>query len=448
MSWKTVKIGSFLKERTGRYKPTQANAMGLKRVEKIDFSGTYHLVDKPTNTDMILVRKGDLLISGINAEKGAVTIYRDEEDALATIHYSSYEFDETKIYIDYFKWFLISNAFKNLLRASSGNGIKTELKAKHLLPLEVNLPPLVEQMEIVESINSRQVKLKTIGTEVNQQQIYLQLLRQTILHKAVQGKLTKQNLTDEPATELLKHLKAEKEKLIKAGKLNKEKELRPILEDEIPFVLPEGYSDDIVIVCSTDQAKEIESFITITLEESKVQISTNKTETFVFKKLAFGKQEPRLTSVKITTDGEKVAAPFNYLGFEFNGQKALIKSANLAKFYRRMISSVKRKAKRAKKLAERTPGEKPRIYRRQLYKLYTSRPLHNVKVRKRWKKIVKIETGEFRLVTGVKEKDFRSNYLSYVRRASEIMNEPAIENQIRKHKTIFNQAIFRHLKKD
>jgi type I restriction enzyme, S subunit len=196
MSWKTVKIGSFLKERTGRYKPTQANAMGLKRVEKIDFSGTYHLVDKPTNTDMILVRKGDLLISGINAEKGAVTIYRDEEDALATIHYSSYEFDETKIYIDYFKWFLISNAFKNLLRASAGSGIKTELKSKHLLPLEVNLPPLVEQIEIVESINSRQARLKTIDTEVNQQQTYLQLLRQTIMQEAVEGRLNECDLSN------------------------------------------------------------------------------------------------------------------------------------------------------------------------------------------------------------------------------------------------------------
>ncbi len=241
MSWKTVIIGSFLKERVGRYKPSQANVMGLRRVEKIDFSGTYHLVDKQTNTDMILLKKGDLLISGINAEKGAVTIYRDEEDALATIHYSSYEFDEKKIYIDYFKWFLISDAFKNLLRASAGNGIKTELKSKHLLPLKVTLPPLVEQTKIVEKINSRQAKLKTIETEVDQQQTYLQLLRQTILQEAVQGKLTKQDPTDEPATELLKRIKAEKEKLIKAGKLNKEKELRPILEDEIPFGLPDGW---------------------------------------------------------------------------------------------------------------------------------------------------------------------------------------------------------------
>jgi type I restriction enzyme, S subunit len=78
--------------------------------------------------------------------------------------------------------------------------------------------------------------------ELDQQQTYVQLLRQTILQEAVKGKLTKQDPTDEPATELLKRIKAEKEKLIKAGKLKKEKELPPITEDEISFELPEGWA--------------------------------------------------------------------------------------------------------------------------------------------------------------------------------------------------------------
>ena len=61
------------------------------------------------------------------------------------------------------------------------------------------------------------------------------------MQEAVQGKLTKQDTTDEPASELLKLIKAEKQKLIKAGKLKKEKELPPITEDEIPFELPKGW---------------------------------------------------------------------------------------------------------------------------------------------------------------------------------------------------------------
>ena len=61
------------------------------------------------------------------------------------------------------------------------------------------------------------------------------------MQEAVQGKLTKQNPTDEPATELLKRIKAEKEKRVKAGKLKKEKELALITEDEILFQLPKGW---------------------------------------------------------------------------------------------------------------------------------------------------------------------------------------------------------------
>jgi type I restriction enzyme, S subunit len=241
MSWKTVKIGSFLFERKGRFKPQEANTKGIKRIEKIDFSGKYYLVDKPTNTDMILVKKGDLLISGINAEKGAVTIYQEEADALATIHYSSYEFDNNEIDIEYFKWFLKSNAFRNLLKANAGNGIKTELKSKHLLPLEIALPGLNEQREIVKRLENKFQRICVLDMEIDQQQSYLQLLRQTILQEAVQGKLTKQNENDEPASELLKSIKAEKQKLIKEGKLKKEKEVPPITEDEIPFKLPKGW---------------------------------------------------------------------------------------------------------------------------------------------------------------------------------------------------------------
>lgn len=241
MSWQKVQIGSFLLERKVRWKPIEANAKGLKRIEKIDFSGTYHLVEKPTNTDMILVKYGDLLISGINAEKGAVTIYKDVEDALATIHYSAYEVDESKIDVEYFRWFLKSEAFKNLLRASAGGGIKTELKSKHLLPLEIYLPDLDEQKEIVKSIEQQHKTFSNVHAEIEQQQTYLQQLRQTILQEAVQGKLTTQEETDEPASELLKRIKAEKTKLVKEGKLKKEKELLPITDAEIPFELPKGW---------------------------------------------------------------------------------------------------------------------------------------------------------------------------------------------------------------
>jgi len=66
-------------------------------------------------------------------------------------------------------------------------------------------------------------------------------LRQSILQAAVQGKLVPQNVHDEPASVLLERIYAEKERLIKEGKIKKEKPLPPIAEDEIPYDLPEGW---------------------------------------------------------------------------------------------------------------------------------------------------------------------------------------------------------------
>ncbi|CAM5223484.1 restriction endonuclease subunit S [Alishewanella longhuensis] len=66
-------------------------------------------------------------------------------------------------------------------------------------------------------------------------------LKQTILQLAVMGKLVKQDPNDEPASELLKRIAAEKDALVKAGKIKKQKPLPPISADEKPFELPEGW---------------------------------------------------------------------------------------------------------------------------------------------------------------------------------------------------------------
>jgi|SRR5690554_589485 len=66
-------------------------------------------------------------------------------------------------------------------------------------------------------------------------------LKQTILQLAVMGKLVKQDPIDEPASELLKRISAEKEQLVKDKKIKKQKPLPPITDEEKPFELPEGW---------------------------------------------------------------------------------------------------------------------------------------------------------------------------------------------------------------
>ncbi|CAM7393136.1 TPA: restriction endonuclease subunit S [Escherichia coli] len=66
-------------------------------------------------------------------------------------------------------------------------------------------------------------------------------LRELILELAVRGKLVPQDSNDEPASELLKRIAAEKAELVKQGKIKKQKPLPEISEEEKPFELPQGW---------------------------------------------------------------------------------------------------------------------------------------------------------------------------------------------------------------
>ena len=109
---------------------------------------------------MILIKQGDLVISGINVEKGAMSIYR-KEDVIATIHYSSYKYNPEKINIEFLRNFLKSPEFIEALKDQVPGGIKTEIKPKHILPLKVSIPTNIdEQKDIVDFLDKQNHKLE------------------------------------------------------------------------------------------------------------------------------------------------------------------------------------------------------------------------------------------------------------------------------------------------
>ena len=251
--WKKVKIGDFLTERTGRYKPDDKIISQYQRLDKIDFSGNIHISDKPSKTDMILVQPGDLVISGINVAKGAVAVYQGAEPVCATIHYSSYIFDDKKIDLEYFKYFVKSPAFLDVLKQQVKGGIKTEIKPKHLLPLEISIPDLATQKAIVENLSHQLKKSEDLQQEIEQQKSYAKQLRQNILQEAIEGKLTEEWRKENPvvkgnpdfdAEALFEKIQEEKchtdSELLRNSK-KKEKSLPEITEDEKPFEIPEGW---------------------------------------------------------------------------------------------------------------------------------------------------------------------------------------------------------------
>ena len=245
--WKKSHIGQVLKEREGHYSPNDKKLAGLERLNKIDFSGEIHLSGKGSKTNMIIVEPGDLVISGINVAKGAIAVYHGDKSITATIHYSSYKFNKDQIDIEYFKRFVKSQAFIQVLEVRGG--IKTEIKPKHFLPIEIDLPDINTQREIVSLFRRIEDEIGDLETEISIQSDYLAQLRLTVLHEAIEGKLTAEWRKQNPnlisgqnhASKLLEKIRAEKDRLIKEGKIRKEKPLPPTNDNEKPFALPDGW---------------------------------------------------------------------------------------------------------------------------------------------------------------------------------------------------------------
>ena len=242
--WKKVRIGQFLTERQGRYKPDDNAIATYKRLDKIDFSGTIHISEKPSKTDMIVVQPGDLVISGINVAKGAIAVYQGTEPVTATIHYSSYIFDDSVIDLEYFKYFVKSPSFIETLKKQAKGGIKTEIKSKVFLPLEISLPDLPTQKQIVKRISENLKRVNELAKEIETQKRYAKQFRRNILQDAIEGKLTADWRKEHPVQKGNPDYDAEAlfELIQKERKIDKKrKTLPPILDAEKPFELPTGW---------------------------------------------------------------------------------------------------------------------------------------------------------------------------------------------------------------
>jgi len=154
--WPNVRLGEVLTERKEVPSPSDLMLGRIKILEKIAFgTGRIHLrTEGETKTGMILIRPGDLVVSGINAAKGAIAVYGADntEPVAATIHYGSYIPKQEQVMVEYLWWLLRSRFFQDLLLEYVPGGIKTELKAKRFLPILVPLPSLAEQRRIVARI--------------------------------------------------------------------------------------------------------------------------------------------------------------------------------------------------------------------------------------------------------------------------------------------------------
>jgi type I restriction enzyme S subunit len=118
---------------------------------------------------------------------------------------------------------------------------RKRISRSKLATVLVPVTGLTEQNHIVQKID----KLIKLCDEIDQSGISLEdklkELKSAILQSAIQGKLVPQDLNDEPASVLLEKIQKEKLKLIKEGKIKKEKPLPEIKPEEIPFKIPSSW---------------------------------------------------------------------------------------------------------------------------------------------------------------------------------------------------------------
>lgn len=144
---------------------------------------------------------------------------------------------------EYVLYFLLfkRTAFRNNKTGAAIPHLNKELFFNMPFPI----PPLAEQERIVAKIEELMPLVEEYGkaeeqlTKLNAE--FPDKLRKSILQQAVQGKLTERDPADEPASELIKRIKTEKEALMKSGKIKKEKPLPEITEDEKPYDIPDTW---------------------------------------------------------------------------------------------------------------------------------------------------------------------------------------------------------------
>ena len=262
-SWKWVYIGDLFQHNTG--KALNGSARNGTPLEYITSSNVYwnrfelsnlktmHFTEN--EIEKCTVRKGDLLVlEGGEIGRAAIWDFDFPMRIQNHIHRLRSFFSLVTEYFYYIFYLYKNNGM------ISGKGIAIQgLSANTLHVLKVPLPPLAEQKRIVAKIEEllplidRYEKAWSRLEEFNRR--FPADMQKSLLQMAIQGKLVEQRAEEGTGEELYRQIQAEKQRLIKEGKIKKEKPLPDIAEDEVPFEIPESWKwvrfSDLTLLMST-----------------------------------------------------------------------------------------------------------------------------------------------------------------------------------------------------
>lgn len=240
--WMWVRFGHITNLLSGQdLKPTDYND---KKIGIPYITGASNIIDAKvvinrwTENAKAIANKGDLLLT-CKGTVGKTVILQEEKVHIARqiIAITSYKAD-----INFIRFFIERQIGALKAQAKS---IIPGIERKNILLLTFPLPPLAEQKRIVAKIEEllplvdRYEQAWTKLEDFNRR--FPEDMKKSILQQAIQGKLVEQRPEEGTAQELYAQIQAEKRRLIKEGKIKKEKLLPEITEEEKPFEIPEGW---------------------------------------------------------------------------------------------------------------------------------------------------------------------------------------------------------------
>ena len=269
-SWEWARLGSVVYNRGQTSPSTEFCYIDIGSIDnknqKLNPTDTTIAPDKAPSRARKLVDMGDILYSTVRPYLHNMCIIDREFPhipiastgfAVLTCH--------ANLLNKYLFYYLMSpdfDAYANNTDNAKGvayPAINDDRLYKALIPI----PPVAEQHRIVSAIDSVNMPLCEYGSKEETLRIlntsFPENLKKSILQEAVQGKLVPQDPSDEPAEALLERIRVEKQRLIKEGKVKKDKRESVIfrrdnshyekrgseevcIDDEIPFEIPESWA--------------------------------------------------------------------------------------------------------------------------------------------------------------------------------------------------------------
>ena len=252
--WAWVRFGTFTINRDSERKPVSSSSR--KNVEKkYDYYGASGKIDK---IDNYLFDEKLLLIG----EDGANLVTRNKPiaffaDGQYWVNNHAHCIDSTdKRFLNYLCYFINAIDLEPYVTGSA----QPKMNQENMNSILISLPPFDEQLRILNQVDSFYELIS--GLENDQQSLsdIIGLAKNRILDLAICGKLVPQNPDDEPASVMLERIRIEKEELIKAGKIKRDKKESVIfkgednsyyekfddgeikcIDEDVPFELPESW---------------------------------------------------------------------------------------------------------------------------------------------------------------------------------------------------------------